>query len=174
MLAVPLVLSNGAIESLARVDLIEQSLYDPCEKVAILVQPGKDAEQVLISEKALLQTLVQELGVSLHHIVNRSHTRLEPESELMKVGFKNLEDHIVDVVFAEVEHAVAQGEGLLLEALDAVLFRGLVVKPNFFKVTLDVFAVEQVTEDELVLSNGFVRQYQSQRPLHFVFQGESF
>lgn len=41
----------------------------------------------------------------------------------MEVRFKDLDDHIVDVVLTEVKHPVSQGEGLLLDPMHIELFR---------------------------------------------------
>jgi len=70
MPVIVLVLSNGPLMHLEGGHLVEEALDDAREEVVVLVQAGQDAEQVVVRQQALLQTLVQEPVVRLHHVVN--------------------------------------------------------------------------------------------------------
>lgn len=111
----------------------------------------------MVCEEALLEALVKELIVRAHHIVYCVDVAREQALlQLVEVGLEHLYDHIVDVVLAEVEHAVTQSEGLLLDSVHVKLLRRLVQQPNFLQVALHVLAVEEVAEYQLVLDEGFL------------------
>ena len=89
--------------------------------------------------------------MSAHHVVDSMNVAREQALlKLMEVRLEHLDDHIVDVVLAEVEHAVTQGEGLLLNSVHIELLRRLVQEPNFLQVAFHVLAVQEVAEDQLV------------------------
>lgn len=71
----------------------------------------------MIGQQALLQTLVQEVTVRLHHVIDcMDITTVEKAVlKLQKVGLKDFHRHIVDIVFAKVEHSVSKSEGMLLD-----------------------------------------------------------
>lgn len=96
--------------------------------------------------------------MSFHDIIYSPDTAIcQFLLEFDKIGFKYLKDHVVDVVFGEVMHSMTECKSLLLDAMDVKLLGRLVKEPNFFEVTLDVFAEEEMSEDQLVLSDLFMR-----------------
>ena len=76
----------------------------------------------------------------LHHIIDRLDCfQLLLESQSHRLQHFNL--HVVQVIFDELEHAMAQGISLLEDTLDIALFSGLVLEPDLFEVFLGVFAL---------------------------------
>jgi hypothetical protein len=106
--------------------------------------------QVLVSQKTLFKAFVQEIAMCCHDIIN-SFTRFKLLFELMIIRLKHLNLHIVHVVFAELKHPVPQGVRLLKGCLHVALFGALMLEPDLFEVFFSVFALEEVSEDELVL-----------------------
>jgi len=111
--------------------------------------------------------------VEVHHFVNSFHF-LQLKLELVEVGLEHFDLHIVHVVLAELQHSVPQRIGLLQRALHVTLLSRLVLKPHILEVLLNVLALQQVSEDQLVLVDGLLGDNQSQGPLHFVVQSECF
>lgn len=102
-----------------------------------------------------------------HHIVYRLHS-LKLRLQLVQVGLKYLNLHVVHVVFAELKHAVSQGVRLLEDGLYVTLLGGLVLEPHLLQMFLGIFALKQVSEDQLILVDSFLGDDQGQRPAHLV------
>ena len=116
---VVLVLGDGTFVRLECAHLDEEALDDAREEVVVLVQARQDTEQVVVRQQTLLQTLVQEVPVRMHHIVDRIDITSpveKPLLQLQEVWLQHLHRHVVDIVLAKVEHSVSKGEGMLLDA----------------------------------------------------------
>ena len=109
----------------------------------------------------------------LHHIIDRLHS-LQLLLESQPHRFQHFYLHVVQVILDELEHAMAQGVGLLEDTLHVTLFGGLVLEPDLLKVLFGVFALKQVPEDQLVLVDRLLRDDQSQWPAHLVVKRKSF
>ena len=109
----------------------------------------------------------------LHHIIDRLHSlQLLLESQPHRLQHFDL--HVVQVILDELEHAMAQGVSLLEHTLYVTFLGGLVLEPDLFKVFFGVFALEQMSEDQLVLVDRLLRDDQSQWPAHLVVKRKSF
>jgi len=96
--------------------LVEEALDDAREEVVVLVQPGQDAEQVVVRQQALLQALVEEPVVRLHHVVDRLDVWRVQETvlEFQEVRLQNFYCHVVYVVLAKMKHSMSKSECMLL------------------------------------------------------------
>lgn len=116
MPVIVLILSDCSLVDLEGGHLVEEALDDAREEVVVLVETGEDAEQVVVGQQALLQALVQEAVVRLHHIVDRLHVCAIQESvlELQEVRLQNFYGHVVYVVLAKMKHSMSESESMLL------------------------------------------------------------
>lgn len=57
--------------------LVEEALHDSAEEVVVLIDPGKDAEKVLIRKQTLLQAFIQEVLLRFHHLIDGLHAAIE-------------------------------------------------------------------------------------------------
>lgn len=80
---VVLVLGDGTLVRLKGAHLDEEALNDAREEVVVLVQARQDTEQVVVRQQTLLQTLVQEVPVRMHHIVDRIDITCPVEKPLL-------------------------------------------------------------------------------------------
>jgi hypothetical protein len=125
MLIVVLILCDCPLVHLEGGHLVEEALDDAREEVVVLVESCQDAEQVVVGQQALLQTLVQEAVVRPHHIVDCLHVATVQESlfKLQEVRLKDFYCHVVYVVFAKMKHSMPKCECMLLNSKNLKFFR---------------------------------------------------
>ena len=118
-----------------------------------------DLEKFLVREQALLEALVQEVRVVEHNIVD-GLAGFELSFQLAHVWFKHLDLYEVHVILTELEHAVTERICLLEEALDLMLFVLLMLQPELLQELFSIFALKQVSENELVFVDSLLRNDQ--------------
>jgi len=79
-----------------------------------------DTMDLLVCKEALIQTPIQEVVMKPNDFINGLH-RLEAFSKLVKVWLKNFVEHVIQVVFAELEHLVPRSVSLSEESLNIAL-----------------------------------------------------
>jgi hypothetical protein len=89
-------------------------------------------------------------------------------SQLQEIRLKDLNYHEVDIVFAEMEHAVSQLECLLLNPMNIEFLSRLVLQPHLFKIPFNILAVKQMPEYKLVLDYRFVAKNKCERPFYTI------
>ena len=88
-----------------------------------------DPVDSLRREQTLVQASVQEGVVQLYDLVDRPDLA-QLGLELVEVRLKHLEQHVVEVVFTELQHLVPCSVGLRKHALYVALLRRLVYGPG--------------------------------------------
>jgi ABC-type phosphate/phosphonate transport system permease subunit len=79
--------------------------------------------------------------------------------EFVVVRLKNLNLHVIHVVFAELKHSVTKSIGKLKATLHVAFFGLLMGTPYVFKVFLCIFTLKKVTENQLVFIYRLFRNY---------------
>ena len=156
-----LVLSNEVVHKLCIVTIIllaragEESNDHTREEVRSEIDMVDDAVDLLVCQETLIQALVQEVVVEDDDLIDGLDL-LELLFELVEVGFEHLEQHVVEVILAELEHFMSSAVRLSKHVLNIAFFGGLVDAPGFFKTILHVFLEKQVSENELVFIYDFL------------------
>lgn len=127
-----------------------------------------DSVDFLVGEKALVEALIEEVVVKNYDFVD-CFDLFEVILELIEVGLEDLEEHVVEVILAELQHFVTRSISLREHLLDIALLGGLMDAPGFLETVLNILLEKQVPEDQLVLVYNFFGNNQAQRPLDFTF-----
>ena len=114
------------------------------------IDHGDNLEQVLVRQQTLFKAFVQETSMQSHNLVDRLDF-LEALFELVPVGLQYFNLHVVHIIFAELEHPVAKGITRLKFTLHIAVFGGLVSEPRALQELLDILALEQMAEYQLIL-----------------------
>mmetsp|Transcript_19483 Transcript_19483/g.47582 ORF Transcript_19483/g.47582 Transcript_19483/m.47582 type:complete len:389 (+) Transcript_19483:214-1380(+) len=154
-----------------RADVRRRALNLLGEQHAGAHEPGEGLEQGLVVEQALGEAGVEEGVVDLQHRVHRLRLP-EPRHHRVPARLEDLHHHVVDKVLEEMEHPLAQRVGLLERLGDVQLLHRLLLEPGLIQLALDVLAVEQVAEDELVLREALHANDQAEGPPHLVLECE--
>ena len=128
---------------------------------------------LLVCEQALIQTLIQEIIVKHNYFID-SFDLFQVIFELVEVRFEHFEQHIVQIVLAELKHLVARSISLRKHFLDVALLGRLMDAPCLLQTVLNVLLEEQVPEDKLILIYYLLGDDQAQGPLHLALEGEGF
>ena len=127
-----------------------------------------DSVDFLVGEKALVEALIEEVVVKNYDFVD-CFDLFEVILELIEVGLEDLEEHVVEVILAELQHFVTRSISLREHLLDIALLGRLMDAPGFLETILNILLEKQVPEDQLVLVYNFFGNNQAQRPLDFTF-----
>ena len=109
-----------------------------------------DLVDLLVGKQALVQALVQEVVVQDYDLVDGLHLS-QVLFELLEVGLKHFEEHVVQVVLTELNHLMPGSARLREKTLDVALFGCLVDAPRLLEACLNVLLKQQVSENKLVL-----------------------
>ena len=109
-----------------------------------------DSVDFLVGEQALGQTFVEEIVVERDDVVDGLDLG-QGLDELGVIGLQDFVEHVVQIVFAELQHLVPGSVSLAEVFLDVALFSRLVDAPCSLEACLDVFLEQKVSEDQLVL-----------------------
>ena len=94
--------------------------------------------------------------------------------EFVEVWLQHLEQHVVEVILAELKHFMTSSIRLGKHVLNIAFFGRLVDWPGSFKGVLNIFLEEQMPENKLILVDNFLADDQTERPLNIVFESQSF
>lgn len=88
----------------------------------------------------------------------------------------NLNHHVILQILHAMQHPLPQSKrrSIMLCIAKMEFLGNLIGFPDLTNSTFDILAVKQVPEDHLVQSQWLLVEYQRERPVHFVIEGERF